>query len=140
MINLQNHLFSLYTATNANSPHLLRGQTQNMQTSRKNFIWKNEAFVCKKCGEKNPPAEKTARNHCRKCLFSIHLDEKIPGDRLSKCKGLMEPYDIDYKSEKGYQLVHMCAQCGKKMKNMLAQDDDLHEFLKVPGRNRKHIC
>lgn len=107
-------------------------------TERKNFIWRNEKFMCEHCGEKNPSASKTARNHCRKCLYSVHMDAKIPGDRLSLCEGLMEPYDIDYKSKKGYQLIHRCMKCGKKMKNLLAEDDDLHEFLKVPRNKQIH--
>lgn len=97
---------------------------------RKNFIWRNESFVCQKCGEENPVAKGTARNHCRKCLYSLHVDEKIPGDRMSACGGLMEPFDIDYQGGKGYQIIHRCTKCEKKMKNILTEDDDLHEFLK----------
>lgn len=64
------------------------------------------------------------------------MDEKIPGDRLSSCEGLMEPYDIDYKSKKGYQLIHRCVKCKKEIKNLLAEDDDLHEFLRIPLGNK----
>jgi len=72
----------------------------------------NDEFICENCGEKNPPAKKTCRNHCRKCLFSKHVDEKLPGDRASKCGGKMQPIGISGNFE-NLKIVHRCEKCGK---------------------------
>jgi len=54
-----------------------------------------ESFYCKKCGEPVAPAGAGSehRNHCPKCLSSVHVDER-PGDRASMCRGLMEPVSV----------------------------------------------
>jgi len=47
---------------------------------------RNEEFECENCGKKiSLHPESSARNHCPYCLFSKHLDDKFPGDRLSEC-------------------------------------------------------
>lgn len=91
---------------------------------RKNFIVKNTAFVCQNCGAKNPPAPQTCRNHCWKCLFSLHVDAEIPGDRKSTCLELMEPITIGQDGKKGFFVIHKCTKCGKEIRNKLADDDD----------------
>lgn len=93
--------------------------------SRKDFIKRNGGFVCLKCNEINPPAVKGERNHCRRCLFSLHVDKETPGDRASDCFGLMEPVGLDYKGKKGFMIVHRCVKCGKEMLNKKAEDDEL---------------
>lgn len=56
------------------------------------FIMRNESFICEHCGfEVSPHPSGSARNHCPKCLYSKHVDEDSPGDRLATCYGLMEP-------------------------------------------------
>ncbi|MFB8378020.1 RNHCP domain-containing protein [Paenibacillus taichungensis] len=66
------------------------------------------------------------------CLFSKHLDNK-PGDRLSSCKGLMKPIQLEYSSKKGYQIVHECTSCKKMQRNKIAfdtkQEDDILSFM-----------
>ena len=57
------------------------------------FYTKNDGFSCEYCGEQNPPAEKTCRNHCRKCLHSKHVDND-PGDRQNSCHGKMIPVAV----------------------------------------------
>lgn len=49
-----------------------------------------ESFTCKTCGTFIVPegAGSQHRNHCPKCLSSIHVDNE-PGDRASVCKGIM---------------------------------------------------
>jgi len=91
----------------------------------------NEGFICMNCGTQNPPAEKSCRNHCNKCLFSLHVDLEIPGDRLSDCHGLMEPVAIVKKGKKEQQIVHKCLKCGKKQVNITAPDDDTDAIIKV---------
>lgn len=88
------------------------------------FIAREEAFTCGHCGNKVQPLGKgTYRNHCPQCLWSKHVDDEGPGDRLSLCKGLMEPKGFDMR--KGEWVVqHECTECGKKIVNKLAPDDD----------------
>ncbi|MFA6528425.1 MAG: RNHCP domain-containing protein [Candidatus Gracilibacteria bacterium] len=91
----------------------------------------NESFVCKKCGTQVPPQKKSCRNHCTNCLYSLHVDDKDPGDRTSTCHGLMEPVGLEYKGKKGYQIIHKCLLCGKKQLNMVADDDNQEEIVKI---------
>lgn len=95
---------------------------------RKDFTKRNESFKCLKCGEINPPAVKSSRNHCRRCLFSLHVDLETPGDRKSDCRGLMEPVGLDYKGKKGFMIIHRCVECGKEMKNKAAEDDEVEKI------------
>ena len=96
----------------------------------------NESFICENCGKeiiKHP--EWSARNHCPFCLYSKHLDEKIPWDRKSKCMWLMEPIDIDYKKNKGNMIKHKCLKCGKEILNKIAPDDNFLDFVKIRNKN-----
>jgi len=89
----------------------------------------NESFDCENCQaqiKKHP--EGSARNHCPECLYSKHLDEKFPGDRLSLCHGLMKPIWQDMKKNKGTMIVHKCESCDKEILNKLAPDDKFLEF------------
>jgi len=95
-----------------------------MNHKKKNFIYKNEAFVCDFCGEDNPINKPEIRNHCRKCLCSKHVDEVVPGDRLSGCMGKMAPLRAYYTKKKGYMVEVECLKCGKKSVNKLASDDN----------------
>jgi len=76
------------------------------------------------------------RNHCPYCLCSRHLDLQSPGDRLSACRGLMQPVGLSrkpgrnkyahYASHENGELllVHLCTECGRVSLNRLAADDD----------------
>ncbi|MFK7780524.1 MAG: RNHCP domain-containing protein [Candidatus Gracilibacteria bacterium] len=91
----------------------------------------NESFECENCHKQiNKHTEGSARNHCPNCLYSKHLDENFPGDRESKCLGLMQPIDIDYKKNKGNMIKHKCKKCGKEILNKIAPDDNFLEFIK----------
>lgn len=105
---------------------------------RKNFIVQNEGFTCLKCNHENPPLEGSCRNHCRKCLFSLHIDLEVPGDRASDCNGLMVPILLDYSGKKGYIITHECLKCGKIMKNKIAQDDDMDTVIKLSNQPLVH--
>ncbi|MCC7432961.1 RNHCP domain-containing protein [Candidatus Peregrinibacteria bacterium] len=91
----------------------------------------NIQFNCKKCGQLNPPADQTCRNHCIKCLYSLHVDQEIPGDRLSSCHNLMEPVGLDQNSKKGFIIVHKCLKCGKVINNKAAPDDDTDTLIQL---------
>lgn len=93
--------------------------------SRKEFRKHNEAFICQNCREENPPAAKSERNHCRACLCSLHVDEETPGDRKSRCEGLMDAAGFDYVAKKGFMILHRCRVCRKEMWNRAAEDDNL---------------
>ncbi|MDD2871448.1 MAG: RNHCP domain-containing protein [Candidatus Gracilibacteria bacterium] len=91
----------------------------------------NESFVCENChNEITQHPEGSARNHCPFCLYSKHMDDNFPGDRASKCHGLMIPVDIDYKKNKGNMIKHKCTKCGKEILNKVAPDDEFLEFIK----------
>ncbi len=76
------------------------------------------------------------RNHCPYCLCSRHLDLHTPGDRLSACKGKMQPVGLSRKPGRNKYarfashasgellLVHLCSECGRVSLNRLAADDD----------------
>lgn len=100
------------------------------------MIKRNEEFTCIKCGYKNPIAKKTCRNHCLKCLYSLHVDN-IPGDRSNNCKGLMEPIDITYNSKKGYMIIHKCKKCNIIKINKTATDDDIKTIISIMKKSLK---
>ncbi|MFH1218766.1 MAG: RNHCP domain-containing protein [Candidatus Peregrinibacteria bacterium] len=104
----------------------------------------NTPFTCKNCGEKNPPHKDSCRNHCRKCLYSQHVDESTPGDRKSPCKHLMPPVSATQNGKKGWIITHKCEKCGKLMPNKSAEDDNFEEIISLthqkqhePARNHK---
>lgn len=98
-------------------------------------------FLCKNCGKKvNYEAIGTKnRNHCQYCLWSLHIDYKTPGDRLSLCQGLMKPVGLAFKKDVldkygkkingELMIVHKCDLCNKISKNRLAGDDDTEKIL-----------
>ena len=92
----------------------------------KHFIRKKEDFICFKCGEKVIGTGYT--NHCPKCLFSLHVDKDVPGDRLSKCKGEMKPVRTESKGG-DYIIVHKCSKCGKIARNKAAKNDNFGAIL-----------
>ena len=108
-----------------------------MSQKRKNFIVRNDPFTCLRCGFENEALTPGCRNHCSKCLYSQHVDEDVPGDRLSKCMALMKPIAVDDHSKKGKMIVHQCVKCGKRMRNMLAKDDNIDAIINVLKDNGK---
>lgn len=101
-----------------------------MQT-KKNFIHINESFKCKKCGNEVQALKTGCRNHCNNCLYSLHVDEKIPGDRLSNCLSLMEPTSIESNKKKGLIIYHKCLKCSKIIPNKSAEDDNQNSLILI---------
>ncbi len=94
------------------------------------FIMRNESFLCTNCGEnvaKHPTG--SARNHCPKCLASLHVDAHFPGDRASSCHGIMLPVGMD-QNKKGYIILQRCETCGKENRNIVAPDDEIIPFVR----------
>ena len=82
----------------------------------------NQGFICANCGQEVVPLSGGGyRNHCPKCLYSLHVDI-LPGDRNCDCLGLMKPKAIVYHSKKGYQIIHKCIQCGFERANVISRD------------------
>ncbi len=82
----------------------------------------NSGFSCEYCGcLVLPLTNGSYRNHCPLCLHSKHLDVD-PGDRRSDCGGLMAPVGVEWKSGKGWQIVHRCLKCGHICRNKVARD------------------
>ncbi|MBD3270232.1 RNHCP domain-containing protein [Candidatus Peregrinibacteria bacterium] len=91
----------------------------------------NIAFKCKNCGHQNSPVEKSCRNHCTNCLYSLHVDQETPGDRASECQNLMEPIRIESSGKKGYMIIHKCLKCGKIIPNKAASDDSTDKLIEI---------
>jgi len=104
-------------------------QNKASSIKRKNFITINESFECKNCGKFNEKAEKTCRNHCSNCLYSLHVDKDVPGDRLSTCKAPMQPITVEQDAKKGYVIFHKCTKCGKIAKNKSQPEDNFDEII-----------
>ena len=95
-----------------------------------NFEKKDDSFVCANCGNFVAPLGYSSRDHCNKCLCSLHVDI-VPGDRQNDCKGLLVPVAIETNTKKGYVIVYKCQKCGKLHKNKTATDDDFEKILEI---------
>ena len=94
----------------------------------KNFIRKIEDFICEKCGEKIKGDGYT--DHCSKCLWGKHVDEIIPGDRMSSCGALMEPQRAIY--EKGvFKIFYKCSKCNHQFWVKEGKGDNREELLRL---------
>ncbi|WP_099469715.1 ribosome small subunit-dependent GTPase A [Konateibacter massiliensis] len=84
-----------------------------------------ESFTCEVCGTLVVPegAGSRHRNHCPKCLSSIHVDNE-PGDRASLCRGTMEPVSVWARKGGEWALIHRCKSCGALSSNRIAADDN----------------
>ncbi|MCL2378057.1 MAG: RNHCP domain-containing protein [Defluviitaleaceae bacterium] len=85
----------------------------------------NESFTCKNCSEFVLPegAATNHRNHCPKCLVSLHVDI-TPGDRASVCGGSMEPISVWVRKNGEWAIIHRCRNCGEISSNRIAADDN----------------
>ncbi len=97
----------------------------------KKFIVINEEFECQNCGTNNKKLQGGCRNHCKNCLYSLHLDKENPGDRKSDCKSLMKPISITQNGKKGWMIIHKCTKCNKTIPNKSAPDDNFEEIIKL---------
>ena len=95
----------------------------------KQFNMMDENFICENCGKEVPKANYTARDHCPYCLYSKHVDIN-PGDRANPCKGLLKPVGIE-KFKDTYKILYKCTKCNQEHKNIMANDDEMNEIIKV---------
>jgi uncharacterized OB-fold protein len=100
---------------------------------------RNTGFTCTHCGTEVPPlAGSSCRNHCPRCLHSLHVDIN-PGDRANPCRGLLEPVGVVQDGKKGWIIVSRCRSCGEIRRNRAALDDpdfpdDYEALLGLAGR------
>ena len=97
----------------------------------KHFTVINEEFICQNCGHKNEKLQGSCRNHCTKCLYSLHLDKEFPGDRQSECMALMTPQSITKNKKKGWMIFHHCTKCDKTIPNKSAPDDNFDLIIEL---------
>ena len=93
------------------------------------FTKNDNGFVCAVCGSNVPPLKYSSRDHCNKCLSSLHVDI-TPGDRQNNCKGILLPIGVIYKSNV-YTINYKCNKCGKLHNNKTAKDDSFEKILEI---------
>ncbi|MCB9759333.1 MAG: RNHCP domain-containing protein [Alphaproteobacteria bacterium] len=98
---------------------------------RRNTVRVDEAFVCGHCGASVPPGGARVRDHCPRCLRSLHVDV-VPGDRAARCGGLMDPVGIEITAGET-RILYRCRRCGHAHR-CRAHDDDLTEALAAASR------
>lgn len=98
----------------------------------KTFEKNDNEFVCRVCGKNVPTLIYSSRDHCTKCLCSIHIDIN-PGDRANTCLGTLVPIDVETK-KKGYIINYKCQKCGQIHNNKTAEDDSFKTILKVMNK------
>ena len=96
----------------------------------KKFQRKIENFVCANCSFKVVGNGYT--DHCPNCLVSLHVDNN-PGDRLSGCKGIMEPIGSQVKGN-SYIIFYKCKKCGKNFKVKSSLNDNFEMILKLSNQ------
>jgi hypothetical protein len=95
----------------------------------------NEAFTCGHCAHAVPPSSTTCRDHCPRCLHSLHVDVN-PGDRAAGCGGLLVPKAYAPHKKKGFLIHYVCAKCqATRVNRFLDHDalegDNFEELLKL---------
>ena len=99
----------------------------------KKFNMIDENFICEHCGKEVKKAEYTARDHCPYCLYSKHVDIN-PGDRENTCRGLLKPIGVE-KFKDTYKIIYKCEKCSQEHKNIMANDDDMQEIIRISIQN-----
>lgn len=94
-------------------------------------------FQCAHCGMPValPTSGSRHRNHCPACLHSLHVD-LLPGDRRSRCKGIMHPIALWVKDNGELSILHRCEKCGTVKSNRILPDDSeliIGELAKRPA-------
>lgn len=104
-----------------------------METKR--FKKNDDGFICANCGLEVQPLGYSSRNHCPRCLCSLHVDV-MPGDRQNSCGGILRPVRVLPDPKKGYVIIHRCDKCGEERRNRAAneapvQPDDVDLLIRL---------
>jgi hypothetical protein len=94
--------------------------------SERKFSRRKEDFTCGVCFTDVHGTGYT--DHCPKCLYGKHVDIN-PGDRASKCGGLMKPEWTEH-DRKRFIIHYVCQKCGIR-KQVGAAKDDSHQLLEA---------
>ncbi|MEA4832230.1 MAG: RNHCP domain-containing protein [Oscillospiraceae bacterium] len=89
----------------------------------KTFTKNDNGFICAGCGAQVMPLGYSSRDHCPKCLMSLHVDIN-PGDRANECGGKLIPISVQPDSKKGFVIIYVCEKCGGSARCRAANDDD----------------
>lgn len=89
---------------------------------RLNPVRRDEAFTCAHCGADIAPHGRTARDHCPRCLRSLHVDV-VPGDRAASCGGVLDPVGAE-QSGGAWRIRYRCRICGAERVNQAILDGD----------------
>lgn len=100
---------------------------------RRNFLHRDEPFICAHCGAEVGPGGAVVRDHCPRCIFSIHIDE-VPGDRAARCGGPLEPVGAELAHGR-WTLTWRCQRCGATRRNREHPDDDRAALAKLSARS-----
>ena len=95
----------------------------------KSFVRTKEDFTCGHCDKEVKGTGYT--NHCPNCLWSRHVDVN-PGDRASKCGGMMEPVSAEAEKD-SYIIANRCVRCGHIKRNTSAPNDDFDRIAEIVG-------
>lgn len=87
-----------------------------------------ENFVCEKCGARIIGDGYT--DHCPNCLWGKHVDYETPGDRVSDCKGLMEPIRTSFEKGK-FRIWYKCTQCSHRFWVREGKNDNRELLVKM---------
>jgi hypothetical protein len=71
------------------------------------------------------------RNHCPYCLYSLHVDGRVPGDRASDCRSRIAPAGVFARPNGEQALVHRCVGCGFERHCRVAADDDVTAVMRL---------
>lgn len=104
----------------------------------KNFTKNDNEFICAVCGHNVSQLKYTSRDHCNKCLCSLHVDIN-PGDRANSCNGVLVPIDITTDSKKGYIINYKCSKCGQTHNNKSATDDCFKTILTIMNKTYNYL-
>ena len=94
------------------------------------FTMIDEDFECYVCHKPVVSLGYTARDHCPKCLCSLHVDNN-PGDRSNMCHGVLKPIAIEPSKKDTYKIVYRCNRCHIIKKNKIAHDDNYDLILEI---------
>ncbi len=97
-----------------------------METKR--FTKNDNGFTCVNCGFDVLPLVRTSRNHCPKCLCSLHVDV-LPGDRANTCGGVLRPQRVFPDPKKGFVIRYKCDKCGEIGNNRAALKETAKDTL-----------
>ena len=102
------------------------------------LIARNEPFDCAHCSRSVEPVKHGGyRDHCPFCLYGLHVDDRLPGDRMSPCQGKLRPVGLSSSAKKGYVIHYVCERCRVERVNKAAEDDNYDLVVALSMRPRK---